>query len=327
MRAGSAALSLMVALTACTAPMPAPEGDADAGPLLAFDDVCEARNGFICRLQQACGLAALDAPCDDIIGGTDWARGDCHAGAREALDAGFRRYDPHAGYRCLIETTPDCTFNTTCSIFVAQQPVGAGCFDTIDCIEGVCDLTQTCPGVCRPLPDAGAMVASPSMCGPFLGVVAQKAGGFRCAVKVGHGEACTGPDDAWASNACIDVVEQCVTDADGGPGRCEAPIRSMPPAIPARGEPCSRSRACLAGLACHDDGKCGSLLGHGQSCELAPSGCDTDLRCDDGSARCTWLDGSGGPCEQDTDCLRSLECGDDSRCHTAIAPHEADGCP
>ena len=212
------ALTAVVMLTAC------------GEPVAQF---CTGLTSSICERQKLCGVAASDAPCDDITNNSRAASLPCDQPLLDAVEAGRVRYDGVQASRCLDVLSTQCNPGDACErVFTGTLAIGAACHTSLECgADGWCDSSNVCPGVCAARAGDGAVVSQFDACSTKSRVF-QSDGGIRCVESHAAGSPCT-------ENI------QCESDLTCRGGQCAA--------APTEGQPCDDSR-CAIGLARRTNG-------------------------------------------------------------------------
>lgn len=331
-----------------------------AAPGKPVEQFCsELTDEFICRMQQACGVASRDVPCEVITNTTRVVWPMCDAPLQRALDAGSVVYDGLQAKQCLEDLANVCGVAAACEgAFTGTVTEGGACHTNRECAgETWCDRSLSCPGTCATKAGAGAVVSSSEICGTsgrdFLAD-----GGVACQELEPRGGPCDENSDCQASLVCRQGLcgtaalageacagSECATGLRCEQGACRAWAR--------RGEPCAGGLSnagprCQLGLSCRA-GTCGDALAYGESCGANPNECGAGLRCDnrapvpvcvrrgtEGDAcsssfdcdpgfacprgQCTAELGSGGACTTSRDCQFGLRCIDGACATPACSP-------
>jgi hypothetical protein len=120
----------------------------------------------------------------------------------------------------------------------------------------------------------------------------------RCSVfhgDVPDGEACTAM--TFGSDKYSDCAQGLV---------CMGPFCTSCPTRPGEGDACPGVIACQDGLYCTGDEFCEPLLGEGESCADAFTGCGDDLYCHEPDLVCTAAVADGEACSNGFECQSDL---------------------
>lgn len=330
------ALLFVCVATACLTPV---SEDSEGVPLATW---CATRQAdFTCNGQVGCGVAAPDAPCDDVaasvVGRTD---DNCTSTFVASVDAGRVRYDGAAAQKCRERARSTCDLTRLSwdceGAFVGTVAEGGACALTVECQPGLrCERQAACMGVCsRLLPD-GAAVSSASACAS--GAAAAGAdGGLRCAPVPREGQACLegvcGLGLSCQSGTCAlppprggacDGGQACVFGTLCVQARCVAwaprgaACASQFLPVDAGAPPCQLGLACRAG-------RCGDALRDGEPCREEPNRCAGGARCSQSTQLCTRLGAAGAACSSSAACDHLLcvggQCGPGGELGQSCAP-------
>lgn len=261
---------------------------------IELDELCDFYANDKCRVETECYGYNYGSDADCL------AQQEC-AGwelLNRALGAGTVSFDPVATDACHQRLAEDACalplfFSSpslpqalaACGALAGRVPVGGSCEASVECTDGNCDTSATCPGVC--------VAANP---GTALG-------------SLGEGEACTTVicldlDDVASDN------ERCEQCAEGL--QCYQEVCRPEWQV---GEACDSTSACRPQGWCDtEQGVCVRLSREGETCQslgfTAPA-CEAGLFCyadslDTGT--CVPLGGEGDPCVEDYHCPEPLRC-------------------
>ena len=285
----------------------------------------EASPGAFCReswrVSTARFVECLLRGASEMAARAEDAGAACDA-IQAAADAGRIRFDDAAAASCLAaEATQACeelrnTFTLAAcdAALTGALPNGAACSSTLECADGFCDTSATCPGTCSAFaqPDADC---SATPCGP--GQVCDGATS-RCVAKTppgGPGEPCANdlpycdPGLRCAFETCIPRLptgEPCQSTADCATGLyCPPPYSplagSCAPRVP-EGQPCAEDAACVPGTSCAPT-VCEPPPSAGEPCSATCLGGYCDL-----NGRCAAYRTLGEPCGSGVECSPHLAC-------------------
>ncbi|MDP1828037.1 MAG: hypothetical protein Q8L48_32480 [Archangium sp.] len=302
---------------------------------------------YICRMQQACGVAARDVACEVITNNSRVVWPVCDAPLQQALDAGSVLYDGLQAKQCLDDLATICGVRAACEgVFTGTVTVGGACHTSRECAgETWCDRSLSCPGTCAAKAGAGTVVRAAEICGTS-GLDFLADGSVSCQDLEPPGGPCDENSDCQASLVCRQgscgtaaLTGEACTGSECAHGlRCDqGTCRSWAK----RGEPCvsnlsSAGGHCQLGLSCRG-GICADALAYGEPCGVNPNDCGAGLRCDltdampvclrrgtEGAAcssffdcdpgfacprgRCTAELGAGGACASSRECQFGLRC-------------------
>ncbi len=279
---------------------------------------------FVDRLAALFCAASVDcvAPRDDdftlaqcVALATSQLRSETVPLLRESERLGNFRYGGTFAEACLASFPLDaCEIFATGYSFVCIQalqglvPTGGRCDLSLECgVADVCvpDGDAVCPnGVCTPRGDIGEtcerrpLFPTDEQCRRGLRCV-----GERCAMAVGAGEVCSGPEQCGPRLACSDGV-------------CVEPAAAY---VAALGADCqvSAGRLCAPGLSCSFAGRCTAAASSvGAACAAGlPDPCLNGQYCD--GASCIDLPSEGMDClppDQLRRCQPFLDCAPSGRC-------------
>jgi hypothetical protein len=222
-------------------------------------------------------------------------------------------------------------------------PTGSACTLDLECADGLCGSTGTCPGTCEPLHAVGGSCTTALQCAPGLAC-----SGTLCVVAVGAGEPCgtsaqgaacaTGlfcrTDLVTGTNQCASIFDRytaregelcgytsvlceagltCMAVASSSVGadaeyRCQLPVASRAPCRAGIPDPCPPNEYCpVSILDAASVGTCTPRSPAGGPCDpLALWPCVGDAVCSQ-AGTCVTRQRLGGPCAQDDECY-SLRC-------------------
>lgn len=270
----------------------------------------------LCAFEVRCGLSKTRTGCvaDNLRTMQQYGITSLCWATEPAVRDGRLLYQPAAAARCYAAlATLDCrragAVPSDCSeVFEPRVQLGGSCFGT-ECARGWCDSSTTCPGVCKPFADAGAVVTDSFACGDLASAQQSSSTGvsWRCVVPSKLAEPC----NPLASNVCEKPLL-----CNGATARCVSP---RPAGVPCEvvdagaGRPPSFSNDCEAPLSCQpgDAGVsiCAGLRDVGEPCVY----CKRDLRCSFSGARpvegvCMTKGLSGDACLLSHECAPGFFC-------------------
>lgn len=271
---------------------------------------CEQLAASECGPAKACGVAASDAACADIMNNSRAETPPCGAPLLEAVKKGTVRYDGVEAQKCIDAVNTQCRPVGRCDdVFVGTVALGGACGDSQECSgDSWCDRTATCPGVCAAKLGAGSKVPHVEACSTRR-VLLASSGDITCLPNPREGDACTTTSECSNGLSCRDGA--CVTAPTAGQpcdgATCAVGFRCVAGTCLAwakRGEACANESSsggapCQQGLACRD-GVCGDMLREGESCAGNSNRCGAGLQCV--NSTCTRRGEAGAACRSLFDC-------------------------
>lgn len=281
----------------------------------------------LCEHESRCGTFSSFAECMSIVTQA-WLCPMYRPGVKDgriAFDAGAAaEYERQLRTVCAVPNW---------DLFAGLVPVGGACFGPQECVaNATCDITlPTCPGLCVPKKQLGAVARSVYDCADglagFVTVLDGGATSLVCEPVATLGQRCTGPgtcahglfcNAAWACEALRGPNQPCGA-SDGGQTEerwcrdyldCQTvdggPLVCLPPGV--LGAPCG---LCQLGLRCAS-GTCGPRGSEGQSCNASWE-CAEGLFCQSdagswGPGLCRVTLAVGDPCSSTYACGRGGVC-------------------
>jgi hypothetical protein len=283
------------------------EGGADRPPSAVADieSYCRRHAERLCAAMVQCTpQVARSTEAECVTSSEETCLHAARAWQIPGVMAGRVAFDPAAAAACLEGSDRGpCglawTSEAACRrVFEPRVASGGACLNDGECLGGICDRTQTCPGVCaaqgKPGDDCSRYPCDPAVAacaagpGPTRQCVAKTRGmvcrphtsdcaavdycrsmrdGLPCQSSPAQGE-CVCAARAPAGGACK-LADECAPGLGCAGGQCRAPVSQQ-------GEPCSYAQGvtCAGGLACLiTDGRrsalagtCGPMRPEGSAC-------------------------------------------------------------
>lgn len=238
-------------------------GGVGGGSGTAFVTWCSGYAASLCDFTQRCGIFSSSSACraSSIFGGI--AASFCVT--TPAMRDGRTVFDAASGAACVNQlTSGPCdalTYPGCATILRGTGALNAACYGHLECVDNLyCDLSSTCPGVCRASTPVGQVAPPGVPCatgGSLYGTV--------CLAPVPIGQSCAPTGTVTADHPCV------------AGAFCSAAKVCTAQAL--RGQSCTSGvyLQCAGLLQCVG-GACGGLRGLSAPCDSTRP-CQLDLSC------------------------------------------------
>ena len=248
---------------------------------------CNSYISAYCSTAVRCGAYASAARCNSF------ANLGNYCATTPAIRDGRQALDPSSSSACLssLNGACDAVNGSACSkSLVGTVPLNQGCFGTAECATNLyCDLSSTCPGLCRPAaqvgqPDANSTCVSDSY--PYGGI---------CTALVPIGQSCAPVSPQTTDRTCVfqafcaSGTKVCTAkrlagqSCGGVSGECAGFLSCHGGVCEGSGAAsaaCDSTRPCRVDLKCSSTNVCVPLADVNASCTAPFGDCQYDLICD-----------------------------------------------